>query len=142
VTDEGTAQFSLDIAGAYPEEAGLQSWIRTIRLQRGEQVEIGDRYKLGAPADEIVLSLLTPAAPRLNEPGHISFVVSPLPGDRLSGVGHLTYDSQRFTVRILELPITDQRLRQVWGTRLSRVLLTAHRPAREDAWAFQIRSKE
>jgi hypothetical protein len=140
--DDDGAQFSLDIAGAYPQEAGLQAWVRTIRLQRGDQVEIADRYALATPAEEIVLGLLTPATPHLREPGHISFTTSSLPDDRRSGTGHLVYDAGIFGVRIEELPITDERLGQVWGDRLSRIVFTAQRPAPEGGWTFQIRPGE
>ncbi|MFN2155857.1 MAG: heparinase II/III family protein, partial [Anaerolineae bacterium] len=51
--DDDGAQFSLDIAGAYPQEAGIKTWARTIDFQRGEQVEIVDLYELATPANEI-----------------------------------------------------------------------------------------
>ncbi len=31
----GAAELSVDLAGAYPAEAGIRSWHRTIRLDRG-----------------------------------------------------------------------------------------------------------
>jgi hypothetical protein len=140
--DDETAEFSLDIAGAYPEKAGLQTWRRTVRLQRGQRVEIVDRYELAAPAGEIVLSLLTPAAPHLAGPGRISLVASPLPGSRHSGVGSLTYDAATFSAHVEEQPVTDERLGQVWGEKLSRILFTAKNPPSQDTWTFQIRPHE
>ena len=139
--DDDGAQFSLDIAGAYPQEAGIKTWARTIDFQRGEQVEIVDRYELATPANEIVLSLLTPATPHLDEPGHISFVAATLPDDRRSGTGHLTYDG-KFGVQIEKVAITDERLGGVWGSELSRIVFTVQHPALEDNWTFQIRPGE
>ena len=136
------AEFSLDLAGAYPQEAGLQTWVRTVRLQRGDRVEIVDRYELTEPADEIVLSVLTPAAPHLAEPGRISLVASPLPDGRRSGVGHLAYDAQRFEVQVEQQPIADDRLGQVWGEKLSRILFTARNPPLQDTWVFQVHPQE
>lgn len=140
--DDQVAELSLDIAGAYPEDAGLQSWVRTLRLHRGEQVEIIDRYELAAPAHEIVLGVLTPAAPHLSEPGRISLMASPLPDGRRSGAGHLTYDAQTLTVQIEEQPITDERLGGVWGQKLSRVVFTAHDPNVRGTWTFQAGAQE
>ena len=54
------AQLQLDIAGAYPKQANLKSWVRTIRLNRGKDIVITESYTLEKPAKEITLSLLTP----------------------------------------------------------------------------------
>ena len=35
--DDASAQLSLDIAGAYPDEAKLTSWKRTVTLHRGRR---------------------------------------------------------------------------------------------------------
>jgi len=138
VADDEVAEFSLDIAAAYPEEAGLQTWVRTICLRRGDRVEIVDRYALAKPAHEIMLSVLTPATPHLVGTGRISLPASPLPDGRRSGAGYLTYDAATFEAQIEGRPITDDRLRQVWGEKLSRILLTAQSPPLRGAWTFEI----
>ncbi len=138
VADDQVAELSLDIAAAYPEEAGLQTWVRTIRLQRGDRVEIVERYGLVKPADEIVLSVLTPAVPRVTGSGRISLVASPLPDGRRSGAGHLTYDAATFRAQVEEQPITDDRLGQVWGEKLSRIVFTAQDPPLQGTWTFEI----
>ncbi|MCC5833139.1 MAG: heparinase II/III family protein [Opitutales bacterium] len=43
---EDYAKLSLDIAGAYPEEAGVREWTRIIRLNRSESLELSDRFTL------------------------------------------------------------------------------------------------
>ena len=40
------AVFSLDISKAYPSDAKVASWKRTIRLKRNESVNIREDYKL------------------------------------------------------------------------------------------------
>lgn len=40
------SEFALDIAGAYPEEAHVMVWDRTIRLNRGKNVIITEDYQL------------------------------------------------------------------------------------------------
>ncbi|HUT20252.1 MAG TPA: heparinase II/III family protein [Anaerolineae bacterium] len=136
--NDQTARLSLDIAGAYPQAAGLESWVRTITLQRGHQVEIVDHYVLGTPAKEIVLSVLTPATPHLVEPGRISFVASPLPDGRLSGAGQLAYDPEQLEAAVEEVPITDERLNGTWGSRLRRIVFTARTPTLRGTWSFRI----
>ncbi|MFZ4725584.1 MAG: heparinase II/III domain-containing protein, partial [Paludibacter sp.] len=39
---KNSSQFSLDIAKAYPEDAGLKSWQRTVKLLRGNEVQLTD----------------------------------------------------------------------------------------------------
>ena len=41
--DKVSASFSLDIANAYTEKAGLVSLKRTVRLNRGKNVQVNDR---------------------------------------------------------------------------------------------------
>ena len=40
--DDAAATLSMDIAAAYPEEAGVRSWHRTVTLERGNAVVIRD----------------------------------------------------------------------------------------------------
>ncbi|MEE2752671.1 MAG: heparinase II/III family protein [Candidatus Latescibacterota bacterium] len=49
-TNNSVSEFSLDISSAYPEDANLESWNRTIRLNRGKNVEIIDKYRTDNPA--------------------------------------------------------------------------------------------
>jgi hypothetical protein len=56
------AEISQDLAGAYPPEAGVQSYTRTVRLVRGQQVEIIDDHEGERDA---VLSLMTVEKPRI-----------------------------------------------------------------------------
>ncbi|MBN1642140.1 MAG: heparinase II/III family protein [Anaerolineae bacterium] len=136
--DDAAARFSLDIAGAYPPEAKLAKWVRTITLQRGAHVEIADAYRLGAPAGEITLSLITPCQVDMSTRGQIVLSEAPLPGGRRTGEAVVTYDPQQFTVSVEEVPITDDRMGGVWGSSLSRIVFAAHQPALEGAWTFRV----
>ena len=51
-TDE-QAVFSLDIASAYPEEAEIVSWQRTIDFERGKGITIRDAFTLMKTPNEI-----------------------------------------------------------------------------------------
>ena len=41
-----SATFSTDIAGAYPEDAKVKSWVRSYTLNRGKSFVINDKYEL------------------------------------------------------------------------------------------------
>jgi hypothetical protein len=105
---ETESTISMDIAGAYPEEARLAHYRRTVRLTKGEAVEIVDSY-LGERRAE--LSLMLCNKPELSD-GRIGI------GGRgeimLSGAGQL---------RVENIEITDPRLRLAWPERIYRVLV-------------------
>jgi hypothetical protein len=138
--NDSLAQFSLDIAGAYPPEAGLKHWRRTITLYRGQEIEIVDHYELEEAAGEITLSLLTPCKVALEAPGQVALSESSLPDDRRSGSGVLTYDAGKFGFSTQEIAIGDARLGDVWGERLTRLVFTVRDPAQEDIWTFRVRA--
>ncbi|MBN1138250.1 MAG: heparinase II/III family protein [Anaerolineae bacterium] len=140
IADGSTACFSLDIAGAYPPEAKLESWRRTIALRRGQEVEIVDVYELEEPAAEISLSLLTPCTVCLGAPGQVILSEAPLPNERRAGGGVLSYDAERFALTTETIAISDDRLGGVWGEGLTRLVFTARNPAQQDTWTFRVRA--
>jgi hypothetical protein len=101
------SSIGMDIAGAYPETAGLSFYRRAVRLIKGEGVEIIDSYSGDLQAE---LSLMTSEQPAVFD-GRIGV------GDRgqiiLSGGGQL---------RVEEIAISDPRLRQAWPERIFRIL--------------------
>jgi hypothetical protein len=137
--DPEQATFSLDIAGAYPPEAGITRWTRTIRLKRGRSVTIEDDYALNHAPRSLVMSLLTASEVSLDTPGTIRLSAAALPEGRVSGSGVVRYDASRFSASVETIPITDTRMSRVWGGTLYRVLLSATRPAQHDTWTLEIR---
>jgi hypothetical protein len=113
--------FSLDIAPAYPEEARVRTWMRTLTLERGQHVELHEAYVLKDFLQPIGLNLMTPLVVQTVEPGTI----------KLSETGSsqrtfvIRYDPSLFQPEVEEMPITDARLSPVWGNRLARIQLTA-----------------
>ena len=137
--NDAQATFTLDIAAAYPPEAKIARWEREVTLVRGKRVTVADSYALKAPAQEIVLSLLTPSTVDLSQEGIIRLSEASLPGDKRSGDGQIVYDVSRFAVTTEAVPITDTRLGGVWGKSLNRIVFTACEPALEDSWTFEFR---
>jgi hypothetical protein len=112
------AEFSLDIAKAYPAEAGLKSWRRRLRLDRARnELEIRDTYSMTKPAPHISLTLMTPANVATSTAGTLDL-----------GLVRVHYDAAALTPRIEEIKIDDARLLRTWGERLHRILLVADRP--------------
>jgi hypothetical protein len=118
--EEAAAEMQLDIAGAYPGEAGIESWRRTCRLVRGENacVEITDEFALKAPTRDIMLSFMTPCEPDVSSPGVIALPVS-------GGSVRLTYDAGTLAASVERIDFDDERLGLSWGDHLFRILLRA-----------------
>lgn len=135
---EAVTQFSLDIGGAYPPEAGVTHWRRTIRLKRGEAVEVVDDYALNHRPQTLTMSLLTPSEVSLDTPGEIVFSPSELPDGRQSAAGVVVYDAAQFAPSVETIAITDGRMSGVWGQRLTRIVLTALSPGQTGTWTLRV----
>jgi hypothetical protein len=132
---------SLDIAGAYPDSAGIVEWRRSITLLRGSHVEISDDFVLAGADAEIVLSLLTPSVVDLSTPGLIALGATSFAGERQAASGRVSYVAEIFEASLEEVPISDERMGPVWGSSLNRVLLRADGVSGSGNWRFVVRSK-
>jgi hypothetical protein len=140
--NEAQAALTLEIASAYPSEAGIKRWIRTIRLMRGQSVIIEDDYELDHVPRSLVLSLLTSSHVSLDDAGCISLSRVNLPDGRVSGSGVVLYDVDQFSPSVEVIPITDPRLPSVWGRQLCRILLSAVELKSRDVWKLEIRGTQ
>jgi len=130
--DDSFAQLRLDISGAYPPEAGVNQWIRTIRLNRGEEVIITDAFDLIQQTQDIQLTLMTVCQVDLDNSGQIHL-------KHESGVSlKILFDSAKLIPSLETISITDNSLKKVWGDRLKRILLRANSPAARDSWVMRI----
>ncbi|OWV80549.1 heparinase [Rhizobium sp. R635] len=102
------ARISLGISGAYPPEADLRSYRRTVSLMRGRHVEIVDAHDGDKPA---VLSLMTCLAP----------TVTPEKID-LADLGSIFVEGAG-TIEVDEIELDDLRLRSAWPEKLFRLRL-------------------
>jgi hypothetical protein len=113
--DDAAAEFSLDIAGAYPREAGIETWRRTIRLDRRKnEVEVRDAYVLQKDGGRVELTLMTPHEVKQTGSGELTF----------SGAVKVQFPPA-LTVAIEDVKTEDGRLKPVWGPVVRRVLLKA-----------------
>lgn len=134
------AHFILDIAGAYPPEANVQSWGRTITLQRGKALVIEDTFALAEPVQAISVSLLTPCEVAV-EDGELDFKPSafgPEGIERETGAARMTFAPGTFDVTVERVTIDDARLGSVWGDGLNRVVFRAASPPRQGTWTWRL----
>ncbi len=122
--DDKQVEFSLDIAKAYPAEAGMKSWKRTCRLLRGKSaiVEIKDEFELLDPANDLFLSLMTLHRPAQDSSGAWKIPVSDGESILMEILGF------EFRASVEEKVVDDPLLLSVWGNRLYRLVISASKP--------------
>ncbi len=136
--DDNTARLALEIAGAWGEDAGLDSWHRTLALHRGECVEVEDRWRFNTAPGSLQLSLLTPGRVELDA-GIVRISARNYKDDRTAAEGTVEFNADRLTASVETVPITDQvRMGPCWGTELYRVVFTLDQPSREGSLAYRI----
>lgn len=127
-SDDGAASFALNLERAYPAAAGIQSWRRSITLNRtAATVQIEDRYQL-SKTGPIELSLITTREARQTGPGQVT----------LAGGFVLSFDPALHPV-FDDHSSRDPRLLPNWGPVVRRVRLTAATPNASGVYAVTIR---
>jgi len=125
--DDEAAEFQLDLAKAYPAQAGIITWRRTLRLSRRRNtVLLNDQYKLRT-AVPVELNLMTPCAVETSRSGAI----------QLSAGVDIEFDGHLLAPSVEEIRLDDNRLKGAWGSRLFRVKLALREPAAGGQWEIR-----
>jgi len=129
------AELSLDLAGAYPPEAGIRSWHRTIRLDRasagGGKIVIEDAWDIDHYPERTVVHLIAAREPRLVAAGRLV-----IPADE--GNLAIGYPDADFAAGVEERPVDDPRLAATWGLIVYRITLAARHPGRQGTLHLEI----
>lgn len=129
---EDFAQLKMDIAPAYTKEAGINSWLRTVRLNRGKDVQVIDSFDLKTPSQDIVQSLITPCEIIQDQPGKLV-----LKDTKEPLMMTLRYDPGTLRLQPEIIKIDDEQLSEVWGPRIYRLLLTPKTEIARDTWTLR-----
>lgn len=134
---KGYTLFSADIAGAYPESAGLKTWIRTVKMDKSKnQIIISDRYAMNAKPAGLTQTFMTVCATDLSTPGKILFSLP----DQSKMI--LDYDAKLWTASVETMALKtpeEEGLKHSWGGKeISRILLTAKKPATQKSITYKI----
>jgi hypothetical protein len=118
-TNDQHATVSFDIAKAYPKEAGIKKWVRTVTLDRvGDRVVIEEDFELERP-EEVTLSIITSRKTASDKIGVVHLL--PLAGAGRAAV--LSFPGLELKRDIETIELTDAGLRESWGNDIYRILL-------------------
>jgi hypothetical protein len=133
------AEFELDLQDAYPEEASVKFWRRTLTLNRGKDVILRDRYELEEARLPTRMTLMSWRRPSLSASGTIVLETP----DEIAGSKPVSirFDHRTYLVDIEEIPINDGRLRSSWGERIYRIRLTAKEAILRDVLTLRIEQR-
>jgi hypothetical protein len=131
LTDDG-AELALDLAPAYPPEAGIARWRRAVRLDRGRgAVTVDDTWELTRDPGSVVLRLITAAEPRDSGDGRL--IVPGADRDLL-----VAYPPETLTASVERRLVNDQKLEATWGPAVWRITLTVRQPGRNGSAHLEI----
>ncbi|MFT3936593.1 MAG: heparinase II/III family protein [Chitinophagaceae bacterium] len=109
--------FSVDIAGAYPEDAKVNTWMREYKMNKGKSFTITDKYNLKANNGKNELHFMTNNKVEKIKDGLL----------RLTGNGisvDLAYNATAVTPAIENFEIKDKGLQRSWDKNVNRIVFT------------------
>ena len=128
VVAQKAGKLTLDIAGAYPEEAAVKSWKRTVAVDR-KGMSVTEDYELTAQKAPTRLMLLTLAKPSLVKAGRIGL-----------GPCELTYAPSQLEAQVEDISDRlDPLLREMWGPHMYRLVLTVKSQTAKGSITYQLR---
>lgn len=133
--DGYAAELSMDIADAYPDNAGISTWKRIFRLMRGNdaRIEIIDDFELTEATGDITLSLLTPCECSMEQPGRI--LLRPEGARAIE----ILYPSDALYTDCETIHLDDGRLNAIWGDELKKIVLKSKACTAGSSWLLRIK---
>lgn len=136
-TGKSFAEFALNLASAYPEQAGVNKWQRTVRLNRGKNVVITDRADLKSPSP-VTQHLMTSWPSEVRKPGEVivHYSQNGLPKDFI-----VRYDAKLLEATIEKVPLVskeDQGILDKWGDTIYRINFKTISPLKSGQHTFSV----
>jgi hypothetical protein len=139
--DKKMAQLSLDISKSYPEKAGVNSWQRTIKLNRGKNVEVNDVISL-KNADKVTEHLMTCYPAEVLKPGELTIHYKPKEGEAKDfSVKYNPAQMQATVEKIRLTAMEDKGILDKWGDSIYRINFTVINPKTNDKINFVFAKK-
>lgn len=133
-SDDASAALSMNLATAYPVEAGIQHWLRDIALERKTGlIRLTEEFKLQRKMP-VMLSFMTPRIPSKESSGSILLSTAQKTAKDVS----LKYDATLMSASVEKIELKGGLLEHIWGANIYRVLLTSPQPTDGGKWTIEI----
>ena len=127
------ATASFNISNAYPKEAGIKSWIRTVTLDRvHDTVTVEEDFELER-AVAVSLSVMTPRVPTAGGAGSMTLKLAG--GDSKASL--LKFNGAELVPAVETIVLTDQHLREDWGEQVYRILLNSKQAVAKGRFSYE-----
>ena len=112
VIEHNNGKLTLDIAAAYPEEAKVKSWQRSLSVNK-KVINITEKYELA----------------EYQQPSQLMFITTTKPevavGKVMLGAHSISFDAQQLAAEVEDIShLLDPLLQRVWGKQMYRIKLT------------------
>ncbi len=121
-------RFVTDIAGAYPDSAGVKSWRIRYRLKKDGSLVIKQRFSLSDAREPNVLHYLVSGEPIMGKEGQIE----------LYGGVILKYNPSQFSASVEEKSLVGLGFSHRWGDSLYRISLKAKKVAKSGRYVVKL----
>ena len=138
---KSTVEFSLDIAEAYPADAGVNSWKRIVTLNRGKVVQVKDITNL-QKAVSVIQHMMTCYPVEITNPGEVT--IHYRTGDNKTIDFVVKYNARQMTAKVETIKLEteeDQGVIAKWGDTICRINFEATNPKLRDTYLFEINKK-
>ncbi|MFF0344674.1 heparinase II/III family protein [Kribbella sp. NPDC004875] len=113
--NDARARSQVELAGAYPAEAGIRSWRRDLVLNRPDElIELTDTWDLQEAPNSLLWHLIVNGPVTLED------------GIARAGALTISYDANQVSLTAEPLPLDDPKLSTIWGDQVTRLVLSAH----------------
>lgn len=137
-TGKSYSQLVVDIAKAYPAEAGVNRWERTIRLNRGKNVIITDLADLDV-ASSVTQHLMTSSPSEVRKPGEVIIHYRGKDGAQKDFV--VLYDARLMEATVEKIPLVakeDEGILSKWGDTIYRINFKSTSPLKKGQHTFRV----
>ncbi len=131
----------MDIGKAYPEDAAINTWERTIRLNRGKNVQVTDVINL-KQGNELTQHIMTCYPSEITNTGEL--IIHYKGKEEKSHDFVIRYNAKQMEAVVEKIALTtmeDQGIIQKWGDTIYRINFKVISPKTNDKFNFEIASK-
>ncbi|RXZ84057.1 heparinase [Paenibacillaceae bacterium] len=128
------ASFAVELAGAYPVESGVESWKRSLILDRTKtsKITLEEDVILREETDNIAMHWMTPCLPQVEVNNELRMFRE----EREVARVHISGPPLKCQIERIEL--VDEKLRHIWGQHLYRIVWMLDSKVKSTMWQFSI----